>query len=64
MKELRESIKQIVEHGGNVELPKKSKGTLNIWKSDIRLDYWVNHKSFSDIDEAINYYIKELGYAY
>ncbi len=61
----RESIKDILENGGTVELPFKS--SINEWYSNIRIycleknRYVVEpqYQKFSNIDEAVNWFLKE-----
>ena len=60
IKTMKESIKNIVDLGGRVSFSNKLGKEMSIWQSDIRFDYWVNNKSFGNVDDAINYFIKNM----
>lgn len=61
----RESIKDILENGGSIELPFKS--SINEWYSNIKIycleknRYVIEpqYQKFSNIDEAVNWFLKE-----
>jgi len=70
----RESIKDILKHGGSIDVPFKSK--INDWSSSMKIYshrsnlYIVDphHQKFSNIDEAVDWFIskgltsKNIGY--
>ena len=59
---MREAIKQIIENGGTIKVPYKREisswyGEVSIYK--IEDFYFIQNTKFSDIDEAVSYFLNE-----
>lgn len=57
---MKEEIKLVVESGGHIEFRDSNNFSVSIWKSDIRLTYWVINKEFDNLDEAVDYFITRI----
>jgi hypothetical protein len=57
---MKEEIKLVVESGGHIEFRDSNNFPVSIWKSDIRMTYWVINKEFDNLDEAVDYFITRI----